>query len=93
LLAINGLFAVLFVVSRLEQTQVAMLGPPGQYVYELFNPPRVPETSELGKRLIADVKALGGHADIVGRSRPVSARIRRFTRERAGRCNQPTRRQ
>jgi len=69
LLAITGLLAVLFVVSRLEPTQVAMLGPPGQYVYELFNPPAVPETSPLGKRLMADVKALGGQAHVMQRSR------------------------
>ena len=69
LLAINGLLAVLFVVSRLEPHQVAMLGPPGQYLYELFNPPTVPETSPLGKLLIADVKALGGRTDVMERSR------------------------
>jgi hypothetical protein len=69
LLAINGLLAVLFVVSRLEPHQVAMLGPPGQFLYELFNPPAVPETSTWGKRLIADVQALGGRADVIERSR------------------------
>ena len=69
LLAINGLLAVLFVVSRLEPNQVAMLGPPGQYLHELFIPPAVPETSPLGKRLMADVKALGGHAEVMVRSR------------------------
>jgi Leucine Rich repeat len=70
LLAINGLLAVLFVVSQLEPTQLAVLGPPGQYVYELINPPAWPETSPLGKRLIADVKALGGRAEVMDRSRP-----------------------
>jgi hypothetical protein len=69
LLFINGLVAVLFVVSRLEPTQVAMLGPPGKYVHELFVPPAVPETTALGKRLIADVRALGGHAEVMERSR------------------------
>ena len=69
LLFITGLVAVLFVVSRLEPTQVAMLGPPGKYLHELFNPQEVPETSALGKRLIAHVKALGGHAEIMERSR------------------------
>ena len=69
LLAINGLLAVVFVVTQLEPNQVAMLGPPGQYLHELFNPPPEPETSPLGKRLIADVKALGGQAQIMGRSR------------------------
>ncbi|HEX3446944.1 MAG TPA: hypothetical protein VHS97_01755 [Isosphaeraceae bacterium] len=58
LLAINGLLAVLFVVTQLEPNQVAMLGPPGQYLHELFNPPAVPETSPFGKRLIA---GLGHH--------------------------------
>jgi len=50
LLAINGLLAVLFVVSQLEPTQLALLGPPGQYLYELFNPPPVSETSPVGNR-------------------------------------------
>ena len=45
LLFITGLVAVLFVVSRLEPTQVAMLGPPGKYIHDLFNPQLVPETS------------------------------------------------
>jgi hypothetical protein len=36
LLAINGLLAVLFVVSRLEPHQLAMLGPPGQYNDTVF---------------------------------------------------------
>jgi hypothetical protein len=70
LLAINGLLAVLFVVTQLEPNQVAMLGPLGQYLHELFNPPAVPETSPLGKRLIADVTAVGGRADVMVRSRP-----------------------
>jgi hypothetical protein len=70
LLAINGLLAVLFVVTQLEPNQVAMLGPPGQYLHELFNPPAVPETSPFGKRLIADVKAVGGRADVMVGSRP-----------------------
>jgi hypothetical protein len=69
LLAVTGLLVVLFVVSRLDPSQVAMLGPPGQFVYELFNPPAVPETSPLGKRLIADVNALGGRAEVMQRSR------------------------
>jgi Leucine-rich repeat (LRR) protein len=70
LLAINGILAVLFVITQLEPNQVAMLGPPGQYLHELFNPPAVPETSPLGKRLIADVTAVGGRADVMVRSRP-----------------------
>jgi hypothetical protein len=65
LLAINGLLGGLFVVSRLEPKHVAMLGPPGQYLYELINPPPLPKTSPLGKRLIADVKALGGRAEVM----------------------------
>jgi hypothetical protein len=69
LLFINGLVAVLFVVSRLEPTQVAMLGPPGKFVHELFVPPAVLETSALGKRLIAHVRRLGGHAEVMERSR------------------------
>jgi internalin A len=70
LLAITGLLAVLLVVSQLEPNQVAMLGPPGQYLHELFNPPAAPETSPFGKRLIADVTAVGGRADVMVRSRP-----------------------
>jgi hypothetical protein len=69
LLAINALLAVLFVVSRLEPTQIKTLGPAGQYVYDLINPPAVPETSPLGKRLMADVKKLGGQANVMERSR------------------------
>ena len=46
-----------------------MLGPPGKYIHELFNPQLVPETSALGKRLIADVNALEGHAEVMARSR------------------------
>jgi len=69
LLAITGVLVVLFVISRLEPNQVAMLGPVGQYVYDLINPPVEPETSALGKRLIADVKALGGHSQVMARSR------------------------
>jgi Leucine-rich repeat (LRR) protein len=69
LLAITGLLAVLFVISRLEPNQVAMLGPLGQYAYDVINPPVEPETSALGKRLIADVKALGGHSQVMARSR------------------------
>ena len=68
LLAIIGLLAIPFVVTRLEPSQVAMLGPAGQYVYELFYPFAVPETSLSGKRLIAEVKALGGQAGLMGRS-------------------------
>jgi hypothetical protein len=69
LLAINALLAVLFVVSRLEPTQIKTLGPSGQYVYDLINPPAVPETSPSGQRLMADVKALGGQAHVMERSR------------------------
>jgi hypothetical protein len=69
LLAINVLLAALFVVSRLEPTQIKALGPTGQYVYDLINPPAVPETSPFGQRLMADVKALGGQAQVMERSR------------------------
>ena len=68
LLAMNALLAVLFVISRLEPTQVKSLGPTGQYVYDLINPPAVPEISTLGKRLMADVKVLGGQAQVMQRS-------------------------
>ncbi len=69
LLTVSGLLAFLFVVSQLEPTQVAMLGRPGKFAHELFNPPVEPEISPLGKRLISDVKALGGQVQVMGRSR------------------------
>jgi hypothetical protein len=69
LLAMNALVAVLFVISRLEPTHVKSLGPAGQFVYDLINPPAVAEISNLGKRLTADVKALGGEAHVMQRSR------------------------
>jgi hypothetical protein len=77
LLAINALLAVLFVISRLEPTQVKKLGPPGQYVYELINPPANPETSPLARRLIADVKALWGRGAQHGTESRVPGLIRR----------------
>jgi len=70
LLALNAIAFGLFVISRLEPPQVKTLGPAAQYVYDLLHPPVVPEISRWGRRVEADVKALGGNAHVMELSRP-----------------------
>lgn len=66
LLGINTLLLGLFVLSRLSLPQAKRLGPWGLAVYEVFNPPAVQELSPSGRRLVAEVKALGGEAHRMG---------------------------
>ena len=68
LLGLNVLLLGLFVISRLSSSQAKRLGPWGQSLYEVFNPPAVPTLSPSGRELVADVKALGGDAHWMGRT-------------------------
>ena len=68
LLGLNFLLLGLFVLSRLTPPQAKRLGPWGQSLYEVFNPPAVPTLSQSGRELVADVKALGGDAHWMGRT-------------------------
>jgi hypothetical protein len=62
LLGFTALVLAFFVFSRLTPEQARRLGPWGQPLYELVNPPAEYEVSRAGRRLIADVKTLGGEA-------------------------------
>jgi hypothetical protein len=68
LLGLTVLLLGLFVLSRLSPSQAKRLGPWGQSLYEVFNPPAVPDLSPSGRGLVADVKALGGEAHWMGRT-------------------------
>ena len=68
LLGFNALLLGLFVLSRLTPSQAQKLGPWGQSLYELFNPPAVRELNSAGRGLVAEVKALGGEAQRLGRT-------------------------
>ena len=64
LLGLSTLLLGLLVLSRLSLSQAKLLGPWGQSVYEVVNPPAVQELSLSGRRLVAEVKALGGEAHL-----------------------------
>jgi hypothetical protein len=68
LLAITALLLAFFVFSRLTPEQAKRLGPWGQPLYELVNPPADYDVSRAGRRLIADVKTLGGEARRLGQA-------------------------
>ncbi len=68
LLGLNVLVLGLFIFSRLDLSQAKRFGSWGQSAYELFNPPAIPELSATGRQLMADVKALGGEAQRIGRT-------------------------
>lgn len=68
LLAANVLALGLFVLSRLSPSQAKALGPWAQAVHEAFNPPGEDPISPTGRRLMADVKALGGQAGVMQRT-------------------------
>ena len=81
LLGFNALLLGLFVLSRLTPSQGEKLGPWGQSLYELFNPPAVRELNSAGRGLVAEVKALGGERNGCGARRDSwgSAAATRFT--------------
>ena len=69
LLAINAFVAVLFAISQLEPATVKKLGPAGEFVFGLLQPSDDPEgVSPACQRLKADVRAMGGQAQFMGRS-------------------------
>jgi hypothetical protein len=67
LLGLNALLLGLFVLSRLDPTQLKLLGPWAESIHDRFDPPAVPDWTESGRRLKAEVEALGGS---VQRSQP-----------------------
>jgi hypothetical protein len=69
LLAINAILAGLYLLSQLDQATIKKLGPPGQVVFDLINPPVEPEISASGRRLMAVARELGGEATVMQRSR------------------------
>src|SRR5262245_46085559 len=66
LLAITALSLGLYVFVRLDRSVAERLGPLGEGVYDLFNqvPGKPPPLTAASKRLIADVKAMGGTASV-----------------------------
>lgn len=58
LLGINVLVLVLFVISRLEPSQIKPLGPAFEYVNELLNPADDAILSKPSEALISEVTAL-----------------------------------
>jgi hypothetical protein len=69
LLTINALLAGLYVLSQLDPATIKKLGPPGQFLSDLLNPPVEPEISASGWRLVAAARELGGEATVMQRSR------------------------
>ncbi len=70
LLALNAFLAIVYVVSQLDQAVVKKLGPAGEFIYELIHPTVGEETvSPAGQRLRAEVRAVGGEADLAQVSR------------------------
>ena len=68
LVVVTGLFVSGVIVTQITPSDVRKLGPTAESVYDLF---KAPVTEPLGlrsQRLVADVKALGGHAGVVERS-------------------------
>jgi hypothetical protein len=69
LLAFTVLLAVLYALSQLDPSTVKKLGPAGKYVFDLLHPGVEPEDiSPAGKRLSAEVRAMGGDATFMERS-------------------------
>ncbi len=68
LLGLAALLLGLYVLSQLSLPQAKRLGPWGESVYEVFNPPAVLELSPSDHRLAAEIKALGGEASRMGRT-------------------------
>jgi hypothetical protein len=67
LLAIACLALALFVISRLDPSQVHALGPAVQFVYEFLNPVDETEMSQPGQNLVAEVMGLGGQTRVLER--------------------------
>ena len=68
LLGLTALVLAFFVFSRLTPEQARRLGPWGEPLYELFNPPADHDVSPAGRRLIAEVKTLGGEVRRLGQA-------------------------
>ena len=62
LLTLTGLLLAVVFFSQLSPSAVKKLGPAAESVYDLFNAPTTEPLSLSGQRVVADVKALGGHA-------------------------------
>jgi hypothetical protein len=71
LLAVNAVLASLFLFSQLDPSTIKKLGPPGQYVFDLINPPVEPEISPAGRRLMVELRELGGEANLMQRSQRI----------------------
>ena len=71
LLFFSTLMACLFLFSQLDPPTAKKLGPVAQAMFDLLRPDlALEETSPSGRRLIAEVSALGGVASIMERRRP-----------------------
>jgi hypothetical protein len=71
LLFLSALMACLFLFSQLDPSTANKLGPVAQAMFDLLRPDlALEETSPSGRRLIAEVSALGGVASIMERTRP-----------------------
>jgi hypothetical protein len=66
LLGLTTFLLGVYVLSRLSLPQAKLLGPWGESVYEVFNPPAVPDLSPSGRRLVVEVKELAGEAQRLG---------------------------
>jgi hypothetical protein len=71
LLAINFFVLILFVISRLEPSSAKPLGFGIEAVYQFLVPPDEDSISKPGQELIAEVRALGGQAHVMERTRKV----------------------